>query len=258
MMGDDAIKVVVRERYGEIARGEASCGSLCGCTENAEGLAIAFGYAADELATLPEGANLGLSCGNPQAVAGLRPGETVLDLGSGAGFDCLLAARKVGPGGRVIGVDMTDAMLEKARGNAVKAGLANVEFRKGDIESMPVEDDSVDVVISNCVLNLVPDKDRAFREIHRVLRAGGRLAVSDLAWRTEPVASVRQDLEAMVGCIGGALVLGDYVDRLRNAGFARVEVEEHPEAARKMTEVAGIAPPPGAEQLLSVNITATK
>ncbi len=210
-MRDDTIKVVVRERYAEVARGEASCGSLCGCTENAEGLAIAFGYSADELATLPEGANLGLSCGNPQAVAGLEPGATVLDLGSGAGFDCFLAARKVGPSGRVIGVDMTDAMLEKARANAEMAGLENVEFRKGDIEDLPVEDDSVDVAISNCVLNLVPDKDRAFREIHRVLKPGGRLAVSDMAWRTEPAEVLRNDLEALVGCIGGALVLDDYV-----------------------------------------------
>ena len=233
------LKAAIRERYAEVAEGTATCGSLCGCTENAEGLAIAFGYSAEELATLPEGANLGLSCGNPQAVAAMEPGETVLDLGSGAGFDCFLAARKVGPAGRVIGVDMTDAMLEKARANAEKAGLANVEFRKGEIEALPVEDDSVDVVISNCVLNLVPDKDRAFREIHRVLKPGGRLAVSDMAWEAEPAASVRKDLEALVGCIGGALVLDDYVSRLKRAGFARVEVEEHAEAARKMVEVSG-------------------
>jgi arsenite methyltransferase len=258
VMEDDRLKTLISERYAAVADGSASCGSLCGCTDNAEGLARGFGYSAEELATLPQGANLGLSCGNPQAVAALALGETVLDLGSGAGFDCLLAARKVGPAGRVIGVDMTDAMLAKARGNAVKTGLANVEFRKGDIEALPVDDDSIDVVISNCVLNLVPDKDRAFREILRVLKPGGRLAVSDMAWTAEPDPSVRRDIEAVVGCIGGALVLDDYVSRLKRAGFTDVEVEEHPEAARNMAEAAGIAPPPGAELLLSVNITATK
>ena len=223
-----------------------------------KGLAITFGYSPAELATLPEGANLGLSCGNPQAVAAMKPGETVLDLGSGAGFDCFLAARQVGPAGRVIGVDMTDEMLAKARANADKSGLGNVEFRKGEIEALPVEDNSVDVTISNCVLNLVPDKDQAFREIHRVLKPGGRLAVSDMAWATEPPASLRKDMEALVGCIGGALVLDDYVSRLKRAGFTRVETEQHAEAARKMVEVSGTVPPPGIEHLLSVNITATK
>ena len=151
------------------------------------------------------------SLANPHAVAAMKPGETVLDLGSGAGFDCFLAARQVGPSGRVIGVDMTDEMLEKARANAEKSGLDNVEFRKCEIEALPVDDNSVDVTISNCVLNLVPDKDQAFREIHRVLKTGGRLAVSDMAWATEPPASLRKDMEALVGCIGGALVLDDYV-----------------------------------------------
>jgi SAM-dependent methyltransferase len=252
------LKREVAARYAEVAEGTATCGALCGCTGNAEGLALAFGYSPEELATLPEGANLGLSCGNPQAIADLKPGDVVLDLGSGAGFDVLLAARKVGPAGRAIGVDMTDAMLAKARGNADKAGLGNVEFRKGDLEALPVEDRTVDVVISNCVLNLVPDKDRAFREIHRVLKAGGRLAVSDMAWDREPAAAVRSDLEAIVGCIGGALVLDDYVARLRAAGFASVEVERHPEAARTMAEVAGIEAPPGIDDLLSVNIKAIK
>lgn len=254
----EAVKAAVREQYAKVALGQATCGSLCGCTDNAEELATAFGYAAEELATLPTGANLGLSCGNPQALAAMQPGETVLDLGSGAGFDCFLAARKVGPNGRVIGVDMTDAMLEKARANAAKTGFSNVEFRKGEIEALPVADGSVDVVISNCVLNLVPDKDQAFREIQRVLKPGGRLAVSDMAWQAEPAASVRQDMEALVGCIGGALVLGDYVSRLKEAGFASVEVEKHADAARKMVEVSGCVPPPGIEELVSVNITATK
>jgi arsenite methyltransferase len=257
-MESETVKAAVQKRYGEVARGEAACGSLCGCTENAEALAITFGYGADELAALPEGANLGLSCGNPQAVAALQPGETVLDLGSGAGFDCFLAARKVGPTGRVIGVDMTDDMLEKARANAAKTGLGNVEFRKGEIESLPVAGDSIDVVISNCVLNLVPDKDRAFREIHRVLRPGGRLAVSDMAWKAEPDAAVRNDMEALVGCIGGALLLDDYLARLKRAGFSRVECQQHAESARKMVEVSGAVPPAGMECLLSVNITATK
>jgi arsenite methyltransferase len=257
MQGED-LKDVVRARYAAVAEGSATCGSLCGCTGNAEGLAIAFGYNAEELATLPEGANLGLSCGNPQALAGLEPGEVVLDLGSGAGFDALLAARKVGPAGRVIGVDMTDAMLARARANAAAAGLSNVEFRKGDIEALPVDDETIDVVLSNCVLNLVPDKDRAFREVVRVLKPGGRLSVSDMAWEVEPDPAIRHDLEAIVGCIGGALVLDDYLDRLRRAGFSAIHVESHAEAARSMVEVSGTTPPPGVEHLLSVNITATK
>jgi len=257
-MEGNEMKAAVKEQYGKVAKGEATCGALCGCTDNAEGLAITFGYSPAELATLPEGANLGLSCGNPQALAAMQPGETVLDLGSGAGFDCFLAAGKVGPTGHVIGVDMTDPMLEKARANAAKAGLSNVEFRKGDIEALPVDDASIDVVISNCVLNLVPDKDRAFREVHRVLRRGGRLAVSDMAWQAEPPAALRRDLEVMVGCIGGALVLDDYVSRLKLAGFRSVAVEKHTEAVQKMIEVSGITPPAGIEHLLSVNITATK
>ena len=252
------LKREVEARYAEVAEGTGACGSLCGCTGNAEGLALAFGYSAEDLAGLPEGANLGLSCGNPQATAALEPGQVVLDLGSGAGFDALLAARRVGPSGRVIGVDMTDAMLARARANAEKAGLDFVEFRKGDIEALPVEDGSIDVALSNCVLNLVGDKDRAFREVHRVLKPGGRLSVSDMAWAVEPDPAVRGDLEAIVGCIGGALVLDDYLARLERAGFRRIQVEAHPEAARKMVEVSGAVPPPGVEHLMSVNLTAFK
>jgi arsenite methyltransferase len=252
------LKDEVKLRYAKVAGGTASCGSLCGCTDNAEALALSFGYTPEDLASLPEGANLGLSCGNPQAVAALVEGQTVLDLGSGAGFDALIAARKVGPLGRVIGVDMTDAMLARARANADRAGMRHVEFRKGDIEALPVEDRSIDVALSNCVLNLAADKDRAFAEVYRVLKPGGRLAVSDMAWESEPLAEVRQDLEAIVGCIGGALVLDDYVDRLERTGFREVHVDRHPDAARKMIEVSGTAPPPGAEDLLSVNITAIK
>lgn len=256
--GSVPVKEAVRVFYSKVAEGTATCGSLCGCTERAADLAESFGYTSEELATLPEGANLGLSCGNPQAVAALKPGETVLDLGSGAGFDVFLASPKVGPSGRAIGVDMTDAMLERARAYAEKAGFKNVEFRKGEIESLPVEDGTVDVAISNCVLNLVPDKDRAFREIHRVLKPGGRLVVSDMAWEIEPNNAVRSDLEALVGCIGGALVLDDYVARLKRAGFNSVQVVKHPGSAKKMVEVSGTAPPPGVEHLLSVDIAAMK
>ena len=257
-MKSDQIKTAVKDQYGKIARGEVTSGPLSCCSGSAEVLAIGFGYSLDELASLPEGANLGLSCGNPQAIAAIRPGEVVLDLGSGAGFDCFLAARQVGATGQVIGVDMTDAMREKAQSNAEKSGLTNVEFRKGEIESLPVDDNSIDLVISNCVLNLVPDKDQAFREIFRVLKVGGRFAVSDMAWEVEPAAEVRQDLEGLVGCIGGALVLSDYVARLQQAGFISVDVIKHPDAARQMIEVSGMEPPADAEHLLSVNIMATK
>ena len=252
------IKEKVQKRYGQIAQGAAGCGSLCGCSQNAESLALEFGYSADELATLPPGANLGLSCGNPQAHAGIRTGDVVLDLGSGAGFDALLLAKSVGPTGRVIGVDMTEAMLAKARSNVRASGCTNVEFRHGDIEQLPVDDGSIDVVVSNCVLNLCPDKDRAFREIFRVLRPGGRLAISDMAWKREPPAHVRRDFEAIVGCIGGAPVLTDYLARLQRAGFGDLHAEEHPEAAQAMVELSGGDPPDNVEDLLSVTITAMK
>lgn len=257
-MSDPDLKEVVKRRYAEVANGTATCGSLCGCTGNAEGLALSFGYSADELANLPDGTNLGLSCGNPHALADLVPGQCVLDLGSGAGFDALLAARKVGPTGRVIGIDMTDEMLDRARVNAQTTNLDNVEFRKGDIESIPLEDASIDVVLSNCVLNLCPDKDRAFREIHRVLKPGGRLAASDMAWNIEPDVAVRTDLEAIVGCIGGALTVRDYKNRLKEVGFKEIQIEKYPEKARKMIELSGTAPPPGVENLLSINVTALK
>jgi len=258
MLAPNDVKQIVRERYAEVAEGTATCGSLCGCTPHAEELALAFGYPDEELQTLPGGTNLGLSCGNPQVLAELRPGQWVLDLGSGAGFDALLAARKVGPGGRVVGVDMTDAMLQRARENAARAGLDNVEFRKGDIESLPVEEGQFDVALSNCVLNLCPDKDAALREIHRVLKPGGKLAISDMAWTTEPAESVRRDLNAIVGCIGGALVLDDYLRRLERAGFSDLRVERHPEKATLMVELSGSTMLPGIENLLSVNLLAFK
>jgi len=214
---------VVREKYGLVADGISNS---CGCTSPGDASAVLaeLGYTAEQAAAIPEGANLGLGCGNPLAHAGLVPGETVLDLGSGAGIDCFLAAREVGPSGRVIGVDMTSAMIERARANVARAGGGNVEFRLGEIEHLPVADGSVDCIISNCVVNLSPDKPQVFAEALRVLRPGGRLVVSDLVL-TRPLSPGMQDNVALyVGCIAGAALKDDYLDMLRAAGFSRVEV----------------------------------
>jgi SAM-dependent methyltransferase len=211
----------VKERYGAIARGEQQgCG--CGCSQP-EQVATAIGYTAEQLAAAGE-ANLGLGCGNPLALAALEPGMTVLDLGSGAGFDAFLAARAVGPEGRVIGVDMTTGMLERARRNAVKQGAANVEFRQAKIEALPVADASVDYVISNCVINLSADKPAVFREISRVLRPGGRFAVSDLVLLEELPQEIAQDLSAYVGCVAGASQLTHYVSYALAAGLRELSV----------------------------------
>jgi len=192
----------------------------------AETISKAVGYSDAELGAVPEGANLGLGCGNPVALASLAPGETVVDLGAGAGFDCFLAARKVGDAGRVIGVDMTPEMIEKARANAEKGGYANVEFRQGDIEALPVEDDTADAIISNCVINLAPDKDKVFAEAFRVLKPGGRLMVSDIVLLQELPETIRESAAAYTACIAGALLKGDYLAAVQGAGFAEVEVAE--------------------------------
>jgi len=223
-MEEDKIRSTVREAYGAIAEGKTkgvSCCSGLSC-DNGE-FAVSIGYSRDDLQTIPDGANLGLSCGNPTAFAGLKKGEAVLDLGAGAGFDCFIAARKVGATGRVIGVDMTPAMLEKARQNAAKGSFLNVEFRLGEIENLPVADSSVDVVISNCVINLSPDKRRVFREIHRVLKPSGRLAVSDMALLKPLPESVRQSVDAYVGCVAGAVVVDEYKRFVKDAGFEDVK-----------------------------------
>ena len=223
---DADVRAVVREKYGAVAAGEP-CG--CGCCAgpaNAQASLAELGYTPAQAAAIPEGANLGLGCGNPLAHAALRAGETVLDLGSGAGIDCFLAAREVGPTGRVIGVDMTPAMLERARATAARVGAANAEFRLGEIEHLPVADASVDVVISNCVVNLSPDKPQVFREAHRALRPGGRLLVSDLVL-TRPLApGLQRSVALYAGCVAGAALRADYVAAIRAAGFADVEVVE--------------------------------
>lgn len=221
----DALRRAVAAGYARIAEsGEPGCcSSSCGCGAPAD-ISREVGYRDDDLAAIPAGADLGLGCGNPVALADLRPGETVLDLGSGAGMDAFLAASKVGPGGRVIGVDMTPAMLARARRNAELGGHANVEFREGLIEALPLDDASVDAILSNCVINLSPQKDRVFREARRVLRPGGRMVVSDLVLEAELPAAIAERIDATVGCIGNASLRADYLRTAREAGFGAVEI----------------------------------
>jgi SAM-dependent methyltransferase len=225
-MEESQIKEMVRDRYGSIAltRGSTETASCCGSDGDLADKARRVGYSEAELAAVPEGANLGLGCGNPQAIATLQPGEMVLDLGSGAGFDCFLAAQQVGPEGRVIGVDMTHEMLKKARDNAAKIGAANVEFRLGELEHLPVADGTADVVISNCVINLVPDKAQVFREAFRVLKPGGRLAVSDVI-NVRPLPEVlRSDPTLLCGCVAGAAPTTEIEKWLAAAGFVAVRI----------------------------------
>ncbi len=233
---------VVREKYGQIAKGADSCcspvlGGCCGTTDQGA-VASEVGYQAHELAALPEGANLGLGCGAPVASLELKPGETVLDLGSGAGIDAFLAARQVGAAGRVIGVDLTPEMLERARANAARAGLAQVEFREGRLEALPVDDASVDAVTSNCVINLVPDKSLVFREVARVLRPGGRLVISDIVLDGELPEAIRQDVYAYVGCVSGAQQRQDYFAGVRAAGLGEVEVLKDLDYAGSLAKAA--------------------
>ena len=216
----DEAREMVKEGYARVAERAASEEP-----PHAAEVGRRIGYDEEQLDAVPEGANLGLGCGNPTAIDALRPGETVLDLGSGAGMDAFLAARQVGPGGRVIGVDMTDAMLEKARENAAKTGAVNVEFRKGQIEALPVESESVDVIISNCVINLSPEKERVFREAFRVLRPGGRLMISDLVLERPLPPELIGSVEAYLGCVGGASLRAEYLETIEKAGFSEVRVE---------------------------------
>jgi SAM-dependent methyltransferase len=249
--GHEGIRASVREAYGRLVRQERAA-SCCAGAGEAAAVARQIGYSEAEIESAPEGANLGVGCGNPLALAGVQPGAVVLDLGSGAGFDAFLAARAVGPDGQVIGVDMTDEMLERARSNAAKAGVRNVEFRKGTIEALPVADASVDVVISNCVINLVPDKRRAFREAFRVLRAGGRLAVSDLVLARPLPAPLLESAEAYVGCVAGAALRDEYLGAIREAGFQSVAVR----AESRFAEVIPMQMPELLERAQALGVAA--
>ncbi len=227
-MDKEEIRKVVRKSYGKVAKQDSSCctprRSCCGSTDLAQDISRNIGYSEAELKAVPEGANLGLGCGNPVALASLKEGETVLDLGSGAGFDCFLAARKVGDSGRVIGVDMTPEMVEKARSNAVNGNYTNVEFRIGEIESLPAADHSVDAVISNCVINLSPEKKKVFAEAYRILKPGGRLMVSDIVLLKELPDVVKNSIDAYVGCVSGAALKDEYLGTIKAAGFEDVRI----------------------------------
>jgi SAM-dependent methyltransferase len=258
---------IVRDRYGEIARTGQPIGGCCG--PSAAEIAERIGYSTTETAAVPDGANLGLGCGAPLAAAALQPGETVLDLGSGAGFDAFLAVQAVGPTGRVIGVDMTDDMLAKARANAARAGHHNVEFRKGLIEVLPIDDASIDVVISNCVINLTPDKAAVYREVARVLRPGGRMIVSDVVLDAPLPAAIASDVNALVGCVAGAALRTDYLGAILAAGLADVEVlsdkgfgsivlDMVPEPMRARARQLGIDVERTAETVRSLTIRARK
>ena len=218
-MKNDKIKQIVKDHYGKIAAGGGCCNSCgCGSKDENEQISKSIGYSDQEIKSVSD-ANLGLGCGNPTGMGEIKEGDVVLDLGSGAGFDCFLAAKKVGETGRVIGVDMTEEMIEKAKVNAKKYGYKNVEFRLGDIEKLPVDNNSIDVVISNCVVNLVPDKSKVFKEVYRVLKKGGRMYISDIVLLKNLSDEQKNDDELIAGCVGGAMLKDDYIKIIKDAGF---------------------------------------
>jgi len=271
-MKNEEIKKAVRESYGKIAvQGSSCCGSAnsCCCGNTQETISKVIGYSDDELGTIPDDADLGLGCGNPAALASLKQGELVLDLGSGAGIDCFLAANKVGDSGRVIGVDMTHEMLERARENTRKSGYNNVEFRLGEIENLPVADNSVDVVISNCVINLSPEKGRVFKEAYRVLKSGGRVMISDIVLLKELPETVKNSIAAYVGCIAGATTKPEYLASIEAAGFEQVEILSEISARGMYDEIAakevvqnlGLSPEvveEAADSIVSIAVCAVK
>jgi SAM-dependent methyltransferase len=263
---DEVIRNSVKERYGEIARNkEHESGHPSSCCGNVidpfdlihpQVQSTQMGYSAEQISSVPVDAVMGLGCGNPQAIAALQPGEVVLDLGSGAGFDCFLAARQVGETGKVIGIDMTPDMIKRARENAAKGAYSNVEFRLGEIENMPVDGNCIDVILSNCVINLSPDQGAVYKEAYRVLKPGGRLAISDMVASGEMPAEIREDLDLHSSCVSGALQIDELVQILTEAGFREIKInpkDESREFIKKWTP--GI---PIEEYVLSATIEAIK
>ena len=238
-MKKEEVRKVVRKGYAQVARSGSSCcapqNPCCGATNVTADISKKIGYTDEDIQSVPEGANLGLGCGNPVALASLKEGEVILDLGSGAGFDCFLAANSVGKTGKVIGTDMTPEMVEKARENAHKGGYENVEFRLGEIENLPVADNHVDAIISNCVINLSPDKERVFQEAFRVLKPGGRLMVSDMVLVSELPDSIKNSVAAYIGCLAGAIMQDEYVEAIKAAGFKQVRIVDETSLATDYT-----------------------
>jgi SAM-dependent methyltransferase len=227
MKKSEEVKKIIRDSYAKIAQSSGSCGcGSCGCDSNRtiQKQSGQMGYSQSEMNNVPGGSNLGLGCGNPVAIASLKEGDVVLDLGSGAGFDAFLASTKVGKTGKVFGVDLTNEMLDKARENARKGNYTNVEFRKGDIEDLPIEDNSVDAIISNCVINLAPDKEKVFKEAYRVLKKGGRIMASDIVLSKPLPDDIRNNKELLVGCVSGAILKKDYLKLMEKTGFSNIKV----------------------------------
>lgn len=229
VLKNDKIRVAVRENYGKVAISKnVGCGcspsSCCETPTNSDDVSVILGYSEENISSVPDGANMGLGCGNPQAIAKIKTGETVLDLGSGGGFDCFLAGRQVGDEGHVIGVDMTPEMISKARINAEKGAYRNVEFRLGEIENLPVADESIDVIISNCVINLSPDKPQVFSEAYRTLKKSGRIAISDVVAFVKLPENVKKDMALYTGCIAGAEHISEVEKMLQNAGFEQIRI----------------------------------
>ncbi|MFW9941211.1 MAG: arsenite methyltransferase [Candidatus Thorarchaeota archaeon] len=239
-MQDEKIRKIVRERYAKIAersQGSSCCSpsttpemssssSCCGDVSSSQNYSSKLGYSKEEQRSVPQGSDLGLGCGNPTAFASIKEGETVVDLGSGAGFDCFLAANKVGNTGKVIGVDMTPQMIDTARENAHKGNYENVEFRLGEIENLPVADNTTDLIISNCVINLSPDKDKVFQEAYRILKPGGKLMVSDIVLTEELPEDIKNSMDSYVGCVSGAILKDEYINKIESAGFREVEIKD--------------------------------